>query len=77
MKTIKIILAILIVLTCLAAYLSNMSGSHVIFGILAIAALKFIGISFFFMDVKNAHSFWKGSIIAFLVLFSITLLIIL
>ncbi|MDG1040538.1 MAG: cytochrome C oxidase subunit IV family protein [Polaribacter sp.] len=37
--------------------------------ILLISALKFLAISFYFMEMKKAHVFWKTTIIVFLLLF--------
>ncbi len=69
MKKSKTTLAILIVFTLIAAIISNNEGVYIAFGILILAAIKFIGVSFFFMDLRKAHPFWKGNILAFLLIF--------
>ncbi|WP_347175001.1 cytochrome C oxidase subunit IV family protein [Polaribacter uvawellassae] len=38
--------------------------------IILISVLKFLAVSFYFMEMKNAHVFWKASIIIYLLLFS-------
>ena len=76
MKKLKTILVLLIVLTIIAALISNNGVIYAVFGILILAVLKFIGVSFFFMDLRKAHPFWKGSILAFLLIFITMILII-
>lgn len=76
MKKLKITLAILIIFTLIAAIISNNGRVYAVFGILILAAIKFIGVSFFFMDLRKGHSFWKGSILAFLLIFITMILII-
>lgn len=45
--------------------------------ILFLSVLKFIGVSFYFMELKKAHFFWKSSVLIFLVLFSVITIMIL
>ncbi len=66
----------LVLLTLFSAMVSSVKGPHTSFGIIALAGLKFIGVSFYFMELKQANAFWKGSILIFLALFSAVLLII-
>lgn len=65
---------ILIILTITSAFISNLEGTYVVLIILILSALKFFGIAFQFMELKKAHSFWKVSIIGFILIFATTLL---
>ncbi len=76
MKKSKITLVVLILLTIISAIISNETQSYIVLGIIGLAILKFIGVSFYFMDLRQANVFWKGSILIFLALFSAVLLII-
>ena len=69
MKSSTITLLILIVLTISVAIISNAEGLHTATWILFLSALKFVGISFFFMDLRKAHIFWKIITCAYLVVF--------
>ena len=68
-------LVILILLTIAVAIISKIAGVYVVIGILVLSALKFIGISFFFMDLIKAHPFWKISVGVYLLVFVSILLI--
>ncbi|MDO5979301.1 cytochrome C oxidase subunit IV family protein [Flavivirga spongiicola] len=74
-KTAAITWIVLLVLTLASALFSKLESKYVILVILILAALKFLGIVFQFMEMKKAHVFWKVLIIGFLVLFVIALLI--
>ncbi len=76
MNKTAITLVVLILLTIISAFVSSMAEYYVTLSVLALAALKFIGVSFYFMDLKHANAFWKGSILIFLLLFLATILII-
>ena len=64
-------LALLIVLTITTAifsiYYVNLKFVGLI--ILVLSGIKFVLVAFQFMELKKAHTFWKGLIIIFLVLF--------
>ena len=64
-------LVLLILLTITTAFFSNLEGNLKYIGlvILILSGIKFITVSFQFMELKKAHSFWKGLIISFLTLF--------
>lgn len=64
-----ITLGSLVVLTIVSAAVSNVENKYTILCILLLAALKFVGVSFYFMELKKAHTFWKGATIMFLILF--------
>jgi heme/copper-type cytochrome/quinol oxidase subunit 4 len=76
MKKTIITLGILVLLTIISTIISELDRNNIVFVIILLAALKFIGVSFYFMDLKQAHTFWKGSIIFFLTLIFTTILII-
>ncbi|WP_347924262.1 cytochrome C oxidase subunit IV family protein [Pontimicrobium sp. SW4] len=76
MKKLLVTLTILIALTIITAIISSATVSYVVIVILLLAVLKFIGVSFYFMDLRHANVFWKGSILIFLALFLATILII-
>ncbi len=69
MQKTTITLGSLLVLTIISTAVSNVDSSYTLIGILLLAALKFIGVSFYFMELKKAHAFWKAAIILFLILF--------
>jgi heme/copper-type cytochrome/quinol oxidase subunit 4 len=76
MKKTIITLSLLVLLTIISAIVSAFEINNIAFVIILLAGLKFIGVSFYFMDLKQAHTFWKGSIIFFLTLIFTTILII-
>lgn len=76
MKKTIITLIVLVLLTIISAIVSVLEINNIAFTIILLAGLKFIGVSFYFMDLKQAHTFWKGSIIFFLTLIFTTILII-
>ncbi|GAA3564292.1 cytochrome C oxidase subunit IV family protein [Snuella lapsa] len=60
---------ILIILTISSALIFKLDGSYVTIIILILSALKFLGISFQFMEMKKAHMAWKTIIISFIIVF--------
>ena len=72
------VLLLLIGLTTMSALVANgllissFSQSIIIF----LSSLKFIGVSFYFMELKKAHIFWKSSVLIFLIMFSVITIII-
>ena len=73
-KSTTITWILLIILTIASALVSNIDGKYIVLLILFFAVLKFIGITFQFMEIKKAHVFWKVIILGFLV--TLTLIII-
>lgn len=73
-KTLTITWLILIVLTIVSALVSKLEAVYVVPFILILAAVKFIGIAFQFMELKKANTFWKAMILAFLLLFTVIIL---
>ena len=76
MKRSKIALAVLVVLTILSALVSNYVTNYATTIILILSGLKFIGITYFFMDLINAHVFWRMITGVFVVLIIAMILII-
>jgi len=76
MKTFIKTLIALIFLTVLSAFISTLDTNYVTVAIMVLAVLKFIGVSFYFMEIRKAHAFWKVIIVLFLLFFSTTVLLI-
>ena len=75
-KRIIITWIILLLFTVAVGVISTMDLSFATVAILLLSSLKFIGVTFYFMELKKAHIFWRSSIITFLVLFSVIILVI-
>ena len=69
---------LLVFFTALIVFFSSFFAdkNYLKFIVIFISVLKFLAISFYFMEMKKAHTFWKASIIIFLVLFSVIVFII-
>ncbi len=67
----KYTIGLLILLTISTAFLSYLYNqiNFIILPILGLSALKFILVSFQFMELKKAHPFWRSLIIIFLIVF--------
>ncbi len=76
MNKTTITLSVLILLTVISAIISGLDGAYIALAIMILAVLKFIGVSFCFMELKHAHAFWKGSVLVFLAIITTTILII-
>jgi len=74
MKKLNITLSILIFLTVIAAVTSNLEIKHAALALIGFAIIKFIGVAFIFMDLREAHTFWKVAIIVFLLIFTTSIL---
>jgi len=76
-KTISYTLLSLILLTITTALVSGFIDLKVgVFFILLLSAIKFVLVSFQFMELKKAHPFWKTMILLFLIVFMGILLIV-
>lgn len=62
MKSAKITLGVLILLTVLSAIISNSEITYASEIILVLAGLKFIGIAYYFMELIKAHVLWRALI---------------
>ncbi|MCP4976289.1 MAG: hypothetical protein GY931_09030 [Maribacter sp.] len=71
-KTTKIYTS-LIALTVLSVVAANYTNWVTV--VLILAALKFIGVSFFFMELKKAHAFWKITLLLYLMLFIVLIIL--
>lgn len=60
---------LLMILTVIAGLVSSANSVYIIPLILLLAVLKFIGVTFNFMELKKANIFWKVIVIGFLILF--------
>ncbi|PKP28746.1 MAG: hypothetical protein CVU01_03505 [Bacteroidetes bacterium HGW-Bacteroidetes-18] len=72
----KVLLSLL-VLTILAAFVVKLDIDLKVATaiILTLFMIKFLGVAFYFMELKKAHVFWKSIVIIFLMLFSTIILI--
>lgn len=75
-KTATITWIILLMLTIVSALISKIDSKYTALLILIFVGLKFFGITFQFMELKKAHSFWKSIVIGFFLIFFFLLLII-
>ena len=60
---------LLLTLTVIAGLISSTNFAYTVPLILVLAALKFMGVAFSFMEMKKANLFWKVLIVSFLVFF--------
>ena len=60
---------LLLTLTVIAGLISSTNFAYTVPLILVLAALKFMGVAFSFMEMKKANLFWKVLIVSFLVVF--------
>ncbi|WP_033961516.1 cytochrome C oxidase subunit IV family protein [Psychroserpens jangbogonensis] len=67
---------ILIILTIVSALVSKLNSNYIVLLILLLSSLKFLGIAFQFMELKKAHGFWKGIIVAFLLFFITSIVVV-
>ncbi|AUP79004.1 cytochrome C oxidase subunit IV family protein [Flavivirga eckloniae] len=70
-KTATITWIVLLALTLISALFSKLESNYIGLIILMLAALKFLGIAFQFMEMKKSHSLWKVLIIGFILLFCV------
>ena len=75
-KTLVITWVILLVLTFTTALAGNIQSTYVVVVIMILATLKFLGVTFQFMELKKAHSFWKYLIVLYVILFTTLVVII-
>ncbi len=77
MKNKTIIWAVLMLLTFITAFISKRAINDALLLIIGIADLKFILVTFEFMELKKAHILWKYLVLGFLTIFSSIVLLIL
>ena len=76
MNRLAVTWVILIILTIIAGFSTLVGGKYFIAIILIMAVVKFIFVSFKFMELAKAHSFWKVAIIFYLSIFTIIILLV-
>ena len=76
-KTLQFSYGLLILLTVVTALISNFvsTASLVVGLVMGLSMLKFILVSFEFMELKKANSFWKISVISVLLLIIVPLIL--
>ncbi|MBP7318083.1 MAG: cytochrome C oxidase subunit IV family protein [Flavobacterium sp.] len=76
-KTLLFSYGLLILLTVVTALISNFvsTASLVVGLVMGLSMLKFILVSFEFMELKKANSFWKISVISVLLLIIVPLIL--
>lgn len=67
---------VLLLLTIASAMFSDVQGKYIIPIIMTLAAFKFIGVSFQFMELKKAHPFWKSLVFIYLIIIIALILVI-
>ncbi|WP_299158206.1 cytochrome C oxidase subunit IV family protein [uncultured Tenacibaculum sp.] len=67
----------LLLLIIISTLFSTIENSLFVYLIIGLAAIKFLGVAFQFMELKKAHSFWKIAILCFLFIFTVLVLSIL
>ncbi|RLD45623.1 MAG: hypothetical protein DRI89_00580 [Bacteroidetes bacterium] len=65
-----VILMLLMLFNFWLAEISPITGKWTLTVILFVTLIKFLGVAFRFMDLKNAHKHWKIIFIVFILLFS-------
>ena len=76
MKQAKITLGVLVILTLISALVSQSEMNYATELVLLLAGLKFIGITYYFMELIKAHVFWRVLIGIFVfIILAITLII--
>lgn len=73
----KVLLSLL-ALTILAAFVAKLGFNLKVAAAITLAlfTVKFIGVAFYFMELKRAHIFWKSSVLIFVSIFLAIILII-
>ncbi|SNR82768.1 cytochrome C oxidase subunit IV family protein [Lutibacter flavus] len=69
---------VLIVLTICTALIANSTllYSSTVLLILILSVVKFLGVSFYFMELRKAHIFWKISVFMYALLFIVLVYVI-
>ncbi len=64
-------LGLLIVLTALTAIFSNsqLNTAYVTSIVIILSAIKFLLVAFNFMELGKAHTFWKATLLLFLIIY--------
>ena len=62
---------VLIVLTIVSALVSESNLLYASVLVIVLSVVKFLGVSFYFMELRKAHIFWKSSVLIFVIIFSV------
>ncbi len=60
---------LLMILTILAGWVSGLSTPYLVPIILVLAILKFLGVTYHFMEMNKAHTVWKILILGYVFVF--------
>ncbi len=71
-----IVWIVLVGLTVTTALITKINFEYIAALILIVSFFKFVGISFYFMELRKAHVLWKVALLSFLTLFIIVILIV-
>jgi hypothetical protein len=74
MNKLTVTWVVLLILSIVSGISSTDGGYYISVLILVMAAIKFLLVSFNFMELFKAHVFWKITIISYLLVFSIIIL---
>ncbi len=74
MSKLTITWILLLILTTVSGLSSMEEYNYITILLLITAVVKFVLVSFNFMELYNAHSFWKVAIISYLSIFTIIIL---
>jgi hypothetical protein len=74
MNKLTVTWVVLLILSIVSGISSTDGGYYISVLILVMAAIKFVLVSFNFMELFKAHVFWKITIISYLLVFSIIIL---
>ena len=62
---------ILMVLTIVSALISESNLLYASVLVIVLSVVKFLGVSFYFMELRKAHVFWRSSVLIFVIIFSV------
>ncbi len=74
MNKLTISWVVLLILTIISGVSSTEGGKYITALILIMAVVKFVIVSFNFMELFKAHSFWKIVVISYLAIFTVIIL---
>ncbi|WP_417238260.1 cytochrome C oxidase subunit IV family protein [Bizionia sp.] len=69
-KSFFYVLVVLLILTVISAVISNLELGNTTEIIMILAAIKFLIVAFYFMELREAHVLWKALLIGCLTLFT-------
>ena len=68
-------LVVLLLLSVFAAWVSSLTGvaGYLVFTVMGLAMVKLLLVAFQFMEIKNAHLFWKSALLVFAITFCLVI----